>query len=130
MVDSLAEVVQPEGDGRPTDVYDLTKRDILVVVSGYNDEVRARIIDRWQELEVDAATPRLPADFAEALRLAADQQEQITALEGSPCQAALASIPLAAVSTLKRAVRRFNSSVSCLTLCTAAVDCSTIAALR
>lgn len=42
----------PEGGGRPTQVYDLTKRDTLVVASGYNDELRARIIDRWQELEV------------------------------------------------------------------------------
>ncbi|MFC6197804.1 phage regulatory protein/antirepressor Ant [Ponticaulis profundi] len=40
-----------EEGGRPTKVYDLTKRDTLVVVSGYKDEIRARIIDRWQELE-------------------------------------------------------------------------------
>lgn len=42
---------RPEGGGRPTEVYDLTKRDTLVVVSGYNDELRARIIDRWEDLE-------------------------------------------------------------------------------
>jgi len=42
---------RPEKGGRPTEVYDLTKRDTLVVVSGYNDEVRAKIIDRWMELE-------------------------------------------------------------------------------
>lgn len=45
----------PDGGGRPTQVYDLTKRDTLVVASGYNDELRARIIDRWQELEEAAA---------------------------------------------------------------------------
>ena len=28
--------VRPEGGGRPTQVYDLTKRDTLVVVSGYS----------------------------------------------------------------------------------------------
>jgi len=43
--------VQPEGGGRPMEVYDLTKRDTLVVVSGYRDDLRARIIDRWLELE-------------------------------------------------------------------------------
>ncbi len=49
--------VQPTGGGRPMDAYDLTKRDSLVVVSGYNDEVRAKIIDRWMELESGAALP-------------------------------------------------------------------------
>ncbi|MDE7540441.1 Rha family transcriptional regulator [Gluconobacter sphaericus] len=46
---------RPEKGGRPTEVYDLTKRDTLVVVSGYNDEVRAKIIDRWIELEKGCA---------------------------------------------------------------------------
>jgi phage regulator Rha-like protein len=43
--------VQPQGGGRPTEVYDLTKRDSLVVVSGYDDVLRARIIDRWMQIE-------------------------------------------------------------------------------
>lgn len=68
----------PEGGGRPTMVYDLTKRDCLIVVSGYNAALRARIIDRWLELEA-APTPSLPRSFAEALRLAADQQDLIAA---------------------------------------------------
>ena len=50
---------RPVRGGRPTEVYDLTKRDTLVVVSGYNDEVRAKIIDRWMELETSA--PHAPA---------------------------------------------------------------------
>jgi phage antirepressor YoqD-like protein len=60
-------------------VYDLTKRDCLIVVSGYNAVLRARIIDRWMELEAAAPAPALPKSFAEALRLAADQQETIEA---------------------------------------------------
>jgi len=51
---------RPEGGGRPTEVYDLTKRDTLVVVSGYNDELRARIIDRWEALERAAGAGALP----------------------------------------------------------------------
>lgn len=44
--------------GRPTDVYDLTERDTHLVVAGYSDEHRARVIDRWQELEVQTAKPQ------------------------------------------------------------------------
>lgn len=54
----------------------LSYRDTMVVVSGYSVELRAKIIDRWQELEAIQA-PSLPKSFADALRLAADQQEQI-----------------------------------------------------
>lgn len=67
----------PEGGGRPTMVYDLEKRDCLIVVSGYNAALRAKIIDRWIELEAAASASALPRSFAEALRLAADQQELI-----------------------------------------------------
>lgn len=49
---------QPPAGGRPTEVYDLTKRDTMVVASGYDDELRARIIDRWIELEATRVAPR------------------------------------------------------------------------
>ena len=47
---TLREYISPNG-GRPTMVYDLTKTDTMKIVSSYSDEVRSRIIDRWQELE-------------------------------------------------------------------------------
>lgn len=62
--------------GRPIEVYDLCERDTHLVVAGYSDEHRARVIDRWQELESKQAQS-LPSSFAEALRLAADQAERI-----------------------------------------------------
>ncbi len=43
--------------GRPVDVYDLAERDTHLVVAGYSDEHRARVIDRWQELEESNAKP-------------------------------------------------------------------------
>ncbi|MBE7619301.1 DNA-binding protein [Komagataeibacter sp. FXV2] len=73
---------RPAAGGRPTAVYDLTKRDTLVVVSSYNDEVRAKVIDRWLELEAltsPTPDPRVPRTLSEALRLAADQQDRIAA---------------------------------------------------
>ncbi|WP_338526963.1 phage antirepressor KilAC domain-containing protein [Pseudomonas batumici] len=63
--------------GRPTEVYDLIERDTHLVVAGYSDEHRARVIDRWQELESKVVGQvQIPTSFAEALRLAADQAEQ------------------------------------------------------
>ncbi|MGQ7814602.1 phage antirepressor KilAC domain-containing protein [Metapseudomonas furukawaii] len=57
----------------------LTYRDTMVVVSGYSVELRAKIIDRWQELEAQVVQ-RIPQTRAEALRLAADLEEQNEAL--------------------------------------------------
>lgn len=66
--------------GRPTDVYDLIERDTHLVVAGYSDEHRARVIDRWQELEAQVAPPVAMPSYAEALRLYADQIEQTAVL--------------------------------------------------
>ncbi|MDI3357010.1 phage regulatory protein/antirepressor Ant [Pseudomonas sp. UYIF39] len=54
----------------------LSQRDTLVVVSGYSVELRARIIDRWQELEARADQFQIPATYAEALQAAADQAKE------------------------------------------------------
>jgi len=60
--------------------YRLPKRECDLVVSGYSVKYRLAIIDRWQELEQQAKQQHhIPQSFAEALRLAADQQEVIQA---------------------------------------------------
>lgn len=63
-------------NGQTYTEFRLSYRDTMVVVSGYSVELRARIIDRWQELEAQQQ-PRIPQSLSEALRLAADQAEQI-----------------------------------------------------
>jgi phage antirepressor YoqD-like protein len=44
-------------NGQAYSEFLLSFRDTMVVVSGYNAELRARIIDRWQELEARAPAP-------------------------------------------------------------------------
>ncbi|MGW7235683.1 phage antirepressor KilAC domain-containing protein [Pseudomonas fulva] len=64
-------------NGQQYSEFLLTYRDTLVVVSGYSVELRARIIDRWQELEARVVGQvQIPTNFAEALRLAADKAEE------------------------------------------------------
>lgn len=70
------EVGIPGANGVGEKQYLLGKRDTLVVVARLSPEFTAQVVDRWQELEAQAA-PALPRTIAQALRLAADQAEQI-----------------------------------------------------
>lgn len=57
-------------------MYLLNKKACLLLASGYDVPLRAKIIDRWEELELkERAT--LPTSFAEALQLAANQAREI-----------------------------------------------------
>lgn len=61
--------------GRAYPCYHLPKDLCLTLVSGYSVVLRKRIIDRWLELE-RTNRPDIPQSFSEALRLAADLEEQ------------------------------------------------------
>lgn len=76
------EEVSNDGPGPKTvRRYRVGKRDSYVIVAQLSPEFTARLVDRWQELEHAAPAPAmpLPKTFAEALRLAADQQDVIAA---------------------------------------------------
>lgn len=62
--------------GQVVTEYQLIKRDTYVVVAQLSPEFTARLVDRWQELE-NQQMPLIPQTLSEALRLAADQAEQI-----------------------------------------------------
>ena len=64
----------PDGYGRMQPGFNLPKRECLILVSGYSVAMRARIIDRWQELE---ASTQKPAELSrmDILRLAMESEE-------------------------------------------------------
>ena len=63
--------------------YQLTKKDCLLLASGYDANLRAKIINRWEELELKQLNCgfKIPQSFSEALQLAANQAKQIEQLQ-------------------------------------------------
>lgn len=73
------EQMSQDSYGRPLTIFNLPKDLTITLVSGYNVQMRYAITKRWMELEAQQA-PRIPQTFAEALRLAAEMEEQKEAL--------------------------------------------------
>ena len=63
--------------------YLIEKRDSFVVVAQLSPEFTARLVDRWQELEAQAAAPKhnLPLTYLDALKELVVKTEQVLALE-------------------------------------------------
>lgn len=69
---------QPNGGKKDVPMYQLTKKGCLILASGYDALLREKIINRWEELETkERSQYQVPQSFAEALMLAAKQQERI-----------------------------------------------------
>lgn len=63
-----------QGKQRPC--YLLTKTETLYIATKFDDESRAKLVLRWQELEM-ANQQQVPTSFRQALLLAAQQQEEL-----------------------------------------------------
>ena len=69
-------IVQPNGGTREVPCYSLTKTECLYIATKFNDEARARLVLRWEELEVAHRaqhTTDLPALPAPAVLAMADR---------------------------------------------------------
>jgi phage antirepressor YoqD-like protein len=76
---SSRKVQQPNGGLREYPCYTLTKTECLYIATKFNDEARAKLVLRWEELERKNTTITALPDFtnpAEAARAWAEQFEQ------------------------------------------------------
>lgn len=62
--------------------FNLPKEEVFTVLEGYSISVRAKVVDRWNELEsqIEKPTYTLPTSLAEALKLAAVLESKRLAL--------------------------------------------------
>lgn len=70
----LVEYTDAKGEKRPE--YQLSKKECLYIATKFNDEARAILINRWEELETQSKF-QIPQSMSEALMLAAKQAEQL-----------------------------------------------------
>lgn len=64
-----------DGQNRSQTEYLLDREHTDCLLTGYSAPLRLSVVRRWRELE-EQSVPRIPADYAEALQLAADQARE------------------------------------------------------
>lgn len=74
---ALVNYIDSKGEERPC--YSLDKVETLYIATKFNDEARAKLVLRWEQLEKEKALSGfdVPKTFREALLLAAEQQRMI-----------------------------------------------------
>ena len=74
-----------DSTGRKLPMYELTKTECLYIATKFNDESRAKLVIRWEELETKERqnVPALPQTYLEALKalVLSEEQKQVLALE-------------------------------------------------
>lgn len=104
---SLGSYADKNGQQRPC--YNLNKRECLYIATKFNDEARAKLVLRWEELENEKRQQfQVPTSFREALLLAAEQQAKIEE------QQKMLEVKEEQVSVLTNRVAEMNEKVSYL----------------
>lgn len=75
---NLGDQFREEKDAREyTAAFHIDRELTDTLLTGYSATLRRKVIARWHELERQQGAPKVPQTMAQALRLAADQAEQI-----------------------------------------------------
>lgn len=72
-----------DSTGRKLPCFELTKKGCLILGSGYDPVLREKIIDRWEQLELEKRKPQTPQTYLEALKalVSSEEEKQRLALE-------------------------------------------------
>lgn len=62
--------------GRKLPCFELTKKGCLILASGYDAVLREKIIDRWEQLELENRKPQTPQTYLEALKALVSSEEE------------------------------------------------------
>ena len=103
-------VIQPNGGTREVPCYSLTKMECLYIATKFNDEARAKLVLRWQELELEEQKRHqqlcLPSP-KEVIRLADEYVGQVLRELNESAEDTLTATQVA--KTFNMQVRDFNA---------------------
>lgn len=106
----LVEYTDKKGEKRPC--YRLTKLECLYIATKFNDEARAKLVLRWEELEKSNA-PQLPATYLDALKaLVVSEEEKQRLIEDNTKKQQAIELKDAQIIELDTAVNNMKPKVS------------------
>ena len=107
---SLGYYTDPNNQKRP--MFLLNKEECLYIATKFNDEARAKLVLRWEELERKNA-PQLPSTYLDALKalVASEEEKQMLAADNAKKQQAI-EMKDAQIVELDTAVNNMKPKVS------------------